>query len=333
MAVDKRGHVWVVQRPRSLSERELGAQQKPPFSKCCVAAPPVLVFDQAGDRRALVGRAGPGLRVAGERARRLRGRRRQRLAGRQRRQGRAAAEVHARRQVPAADRPQRPVQGQQRHRQPGQPGRHPRGHGGARSVRGRRLSQSPHHRVRLADRRLQAALGRLRQAAERRQDAALRSGAAAGAAVRQPGALRALFQRRAGLRLRPHQQPRAGVPQGRHVRVRGRVREGHAPERLGVGAGVLARRRPAVHLHGGRREQRAAHHRSRQQRGAGRGSAGPAVTPASFTSSTTSPSIATAISIRPRSTPGSGCRSSGGCPLPRPAECGRDLYSGRWRKP
>jgi len=48
VAVDKRGHVWVVQRPRSLSERELGAQQKPPFSKCCVAAPPVLAFDQAG---------------------------------------------------------------------------------------------------------------------------------------------------------------------------------------------------------------------------------------------------------------------------------------------
>ena len=49
MAVDKRGHVWIVQRPRSLSDRELGAQQKPPFSKCCVAAPPVLVFDQAGN--------------------------------------------------------------------------------------------------------------------------------------------------------------------------------------------------------------------------------------------------------------------------------------------
>ena len=49
VAVDKRGHVWIVQRPRSLSDRELGAQQKPPFSKCCVAAPPVLVFDQAGN--------------------------------------------------------------------------------------------------------------------------------------------------------------------------------------------------------------------------------------------------------------------------------------------
>jgi hypothetical protein len=49
VAVDKRGHVWVVQRPKSLSDRELGAQQTPPFSSCCVAAPPVLVFDQQGN--------------------------------------------------------------------------------------------------------------------------------------------------------------------------------------------------------------------------------------------------------------------------------------------
>jgi DNA-binding beta-propeller fold protein YncE len=49
VAVDKRGHVWIVQRPRSLSDRELGAQQNPPWSKCCVAAPPVIVFDQAGN--------------------------------------------------------------------------------------------------------------------------------------------------------------------------------------------------------------------------------------------------------------------------------------------
>ena len=49
VAVDKRGHVWIIQRPRSLSDRELGAQQKPAWSKCCVAAPPVLVFDQSGN--------------------------------------------------------------------------------------------------------------------------------------------------------------------------------------------------------------------------------------------------------------------------------------------
>ncbi len=49
VAVDKRGHIWIVQRPRSLAEREVGAQQNPPWSKCCYAAPPVLVFDDAGN--------------------------------------------------------------------------------------------------------------------------------------------------------------------------------------------------------------------------------------------------------------------------------------------
>jgi DNA-binding beta-propeller fold protein YncE len=47
--VDKRDHVWIVQRPSSLSEREAGAAAKPPISKCCVPAPPVLVFDQEGN--------------------------------------------------------------------------------------------------------------------------------------------------------------------------------------------------------------------------------------------------------------------------------------------
>src|SRR5690349_17578896 len=49
VAVDKRGHVWIVHRPGSLSEREVGAAQTPPWSKCCWAAPPVLVFDESGN--------------------------------------------------------------------------------------------------------------------------------------------------------------------------------------------------------------------------------------------------------------------------------------------
>jgi NHL repeat len=48
VAVDRRDHVWVVQRPRSLTEDERGAALKPPRSQCCVPAPPVLEFDQAG---------------------------------------------------------------------------------------------------------------------------------------------------------------------------------------------------------------------------------------------------------------------------------------------
>lgn len=49
VAADKRGLVWIIHRPRSLSEREVGAQQNPPWSKCCYAAPPVLVFDASGN--------------------------------------------------------------------------------------------------------------------------------------------------------------------------------------------------------------------------------------------------------------------------------------------
>ena len=47
--VDKRNHVWIVHRPGSLSDREVGAAANPPISKCCFAAPPVLVFDQEGN--------------------------------------------------------------------------------------------------------------------------------------------------------------------------------------------------------------------------------------------------------------------------------------------
>src|SRR5262245_299711 len=49
VAVDKRNHVWIVHRPATLSDREVGAAQTPPWSKCCYAAPPVLVFDQSGN--------------------------------------------------------------------------------------------------------------------------------------------------------------------------------------------------------------------------------------------------------------------------------------------
>ena len=47
--VDADDRVWIVQRPRSLTERELGASQEPPLSNCCSAAPPVLEFDLSGN--------------------------------------------------------------------------------------------------------------------------------------------------------------------------------------------------------------------------------------------------------------------------------------------
>lgn len=58
VAVDAEDHIWVLQRPRSLSEDEAGAAQNPPQSKCCLPAPPVLEFDTAG--RLLRSWGGPG---------------------------------------------------------------------------------------------------------------------------------------------------------------------------------------------------------------------------------------------------------------------------------
>ncbi len=49
IAVDAQDNIWVFQRPRSLSNDEKGAALDPPQSKCCVPAPSVLVFNQAGD--------------------------------------------------------------------------------------------------------------------------------------------------------------------------------------------------------------------------------------------------------------------------------------------
>jgi DNA-binding beta-propeller fold protein YncE len=47
--VDKRDHVWIIHRPNSLSDREVGATPNPPISKCCFPAPAVLEFDQKGE--------------------------------------------------------------------------------------------------------------------------------------------------------------------------------------------------------------------------------------------------------------------------------------------
>src|SRR5258706_8330734 len=49
IATDSRDHVWVLHRPNSLTDDERGAALQPPLSKCCIAAPPVLEFDAAGN--------------------------------------------------------------------------------------------------------------------------------------------------------------------------------------------------------------------------------------------------------------------------------------------
>ena len=49
VAVDRRDHIWIVHRPRSLQERQVMAGRTPQPTICCIAAPPVLVFDMGGN--------------------------------------------------------------------------------------------------------------------------------------------------------------------------------------------------------------------------------------------------------------------------------------------
>jgi hypothetical protein len=58
LTVDAQDHIWINQRPRSLTKDEAGAAQNPPQSKCCVPAPPIMEFDAAGNF--LKGWGGPG---------------------------------------------------------------------------------------------------------------------------------------------------------------------------------------------------------------------------------------------------------------------------------
>ncbi len=60
ISVDRLDRIWVVHRQSSLNERERAAEQSPPQAKCCVAAPPVLLFDQSGNLLRSWGGPGPG---------------------------------------------------------------------------------------------------------------------------------------------------------------------------------------------------------------------------------------------------------------------------------
>jgi DNA-binding beta-propeller fold protein YncE len=49
IATDSHDHIWVLQRPGTLTDDERGAALNPPASKCCFPAPPVLEFDNDGN--------------------------------------------------------------------------------------------------------------------------------------------------------------------------------------------------------------------------------------------------------------------------------------------
>src|SRR5258708_1355690 len=58
VSVDAQDHIWMVHRGQSIERMEAYAQATPKASECCVPAPPVLEFDEAGN---LIGHwGGPG---------------------------------------------------------------------------------------------------------------------------------------------------------------------------------------------------------------------------------------------------------------------------------
>jgi hypothetical protein len=65
ITVDWKGHIWVVQRPRSLTDVEKAATLNPPRAKCCVPAPPVLEFDVDGNLLRSWGGPGEGYQWVG----------------------------------------------------------------------------------------------------------------------------------------------------------------------------------------------------------------------------------------------------------------------------
>src|SRR5262249_16039506 len=68
IATDRYDRIWVVRRPASLTPRVRAAEQNPSEAKCCVAAPPVLVFDQSGNLLRHWGGPGEGFQWPPERA-------------------------------------------------------------------------------------------------------------------------------------------------------------------------------------------------------------------------------------------------------------------------
>lgn len=60
VSVDAKDHIWIVHRQNTLERMETYAQQTPVAGECCVAAPPVLEFDEEGNLIGHWGGPGPG---------------------------------------------------------------------------------------------------------------------------------------------------------------------------------------------------------------------------------------------------------------------------------
>ena len=65
ITTDKDGHIWVFQRPASLTDDEKAASFTPQRTSCCVPAPPVLEFDAEGNLLRSWGGPGEGYKWVG----------------------------------------------------------------------------------------------------------------------------------------------------------------------------------------------------------------------------------------------------------------------------
>ncbi len=181
--------------------------------------------------------------------------------------GEPAAEVHARRALPDADRSSGPEPGESRHREPEQRRGHVRVCADERAVRCRRVREPPRDRVRRRHGSVQAHVGCVRRTAERRrvQCAEVRG---TGRAAVQHGARHSRVRRRARLCRGPTQQPHPGLRPRRHVPAGDLRRAGYAASRHRVLDRLLTGCGAAVPVPRRRRERPHPHLRSEDARGA-----------------------------------------------------------------
>ena len=283
LSVDAQDNVWTIHRPNTVEdnfkaadikvgdargrddEAQPGAPSARPaagsgsIGKCCKVAPPVLVYDQAGNLVKSWGGPGPGLRLAGQQSRHHRRSQRQRLAGRQRREGHADPEVQRRRGVPVSAGQARRPQRQQRHRELLAAHEDLRRRGGQRDVHlatGTATAASSCSTP--TPGKYKRHWGAYGNKPSDERDARVQPRRPAVEAV-QHRALRDRLEGRPRLRVRSRERSHSGVPQGRDVREGSVHRRQHVPVRFRVGHDLLARSAADLHLRGERRRREDQH--------------------------------------------------------------------------
>ena len=314
IAVDANDHVWVVQRPGTLTDEERGAALQPPRSKCCFPAPPVLEFDVEGNLLRAWGGPGEGYEwPAGEHGVSVGPDGNLWLGGNGKEDAQLLKFTPDGKFLMQLGRSAQ-SEGSNSSTTFGRPALAVVDPADQRAVRRRRLRQPASDRPGRGDRRVQAALGRIRQASAGRRSRRLRSGPTARRAVSHPRALRARVARRPGVRLRPQQQPHPGVPARRQLRHRvpGRAAVPR-PVRIGLRHRLLRGCAAELPVRGRWRQQRDPHPAAQHGRSARpfrpRRPAGGTVPLAAHDGGR----LAGEPSIPARSTRASASRNSGGC--------------------